>query len=75
MRAPILAFSVDDDPIAPKRRVQALHAMFTRTTVEQRNVVPRDLGAKAIGHLGFFLAAFKKSLWRDSLDWLRRRGG
>src|SRR5262249_32236602 len=73
-RAPILAYSGDDDPIAPRALVQKLHAMFTRTTVERRHVVPREVGANAIGHVGFFAAALKKTLWRDSLDWLRSRG-
>jgi len=71
VRAPILAWSLADDPIAPDYRVRALHAMFTRTTVEHRHVAPADLGAKSIGHVGFFVAAHKRSLWRDSLDWMR----
>jgi predicted alpha/beta hydrolase len=72
-RAPVLAWSVDDDPIAPEHRVRALHALFARTTVEHRHVVPRAVGVKAIGHVGWFVAAFKRTLWRDSLEWMRTK--
>ena len=72
-RAPVLAWSIEDDPIAPEHRVRALHALFARTTVEHRHVVPAAVGAKAIGHVGWFVAAFKRTLWRDSLEWMRTK--
>jgi predicted alpha/beta hydrolase len=70
-RGPVLAFSFDDDERAPEACVRALHAYFRQAPVEYRHVRPADLGAKGIGHVGFFRSQFKQSLWKDSLDWLR----
>jgi predicted alpha/beta hydrolase len=68
---PVLAYSFEDDVRAPPSCVAALHALFARAQVEHRRIDPTTLEARAIGHVGFFFAKFKHSLWRDSLEWLR----
>ncbi|HRC58875.1 MAG TPA: alpha/beta fold hydrolase [Kofleriaceae bacterium] len=69
--APLLAYSFEDDGRAPERCVRALHRYFTGTTVEHRHVTPAEIGSKSIGHVGFFRAQHKATLWKDSLQWLR----
>jgi predicted alpha/beta hydrolase len=34
---------------------------------------PHEVGAKAIGHFGFFRERFRDSLWREAADWLERQ--
>ena len=68
---PLLAYSFDDDVRAPERCVRALHRYFTGATVEHRHVSPPTIGAKNIGHVGFFRAQHKATLWKESLQWLR----
>jgi predicted alpha/beta hydrolase len=67
---PVRAYSFADDDRAPEKCVRALHAYYEKTKVDHRHVDPKDFGGK-IGHVGFFLAKFKESLWRESLEWLR----
>jgi predicted alpha/beta hydrolase len=74
LRAPILAFSFADDHRAPATNVRALHSRFKRSRVTLRDVAPETLGVTAIGHIGFFLSAHRKTLWKESLDWLRTEG-
>jgi predicted alpha/beta hydrolase len=68
---PLLAYSFGDDERAPERCVRELHGYFKRTRVEFRHVTPASLGAKGVGHVGFFRPQFKHSLWKESLDWLQ----
>ncbi|HEU4410296.1 MAG TPA: alpha/beta fold hydrolase [Polyangiaceae bacterium] len=68
---PVLAYSFEDDERAPEACVRALHGYFKKTEVEFRHVRPAALGVKGIGHVGFFRAQFKHTLWKESLDWLR----
>ena len=68
-RGPIRAYSFADDDRAPERCVRALHELFASAAVEYRHVEP--VGGKSIGHVGFFRSTFKRTLWRESLDWLR----
>lgn len=73
-RGPVLAYSFADDVRAPERCVRALHEKFTRSSVEFRHVDPGSLGVEHIGHVGFFRAQFKHTLWKASLAWLRAHG-
>ncbi|HEU4536854.1 MAG TPA: alpha/beta fold hydrolase, partial [Polyangiaceae bacterium] len=68
---PVRAYSFEDDERAPEACVRALHKYFKRTEVDFRHVRPAELGVKGIGHVGFFRAQFKHTLWKESLDWLR----
>lgn len=35
---------------------------------------PADVGAKSIGHFGFFSERHRGTLWQEALDWLRGAG-
>ena len=46
---------------------------FEASMLDWRHLRPRDLGVGAIGHFGFFRGKFKRLLWQETVDWLRRR--
>lgn len=73
IRAPMLALAFEDDAIATRRTVPPLLSWYTRAPIELRWHSPREAGARAIGHHGFFSARFRDSLWREAVDWLEAR--
>ena len=70
MRAPVRAYAITDDAFAPLPAVEALGRLYPNARWETRRVAPRDVGAKALGHFGFFRERFRDSLWREAADWL-----
>lgn len=66
---PLLAFSFDDDPIAPPRAVDALHAQFGGP-VTRRHLLPRELGVPRLGHFEFLRAGVAPALWEELAAWL-----
>jgi predicted alpha/beta hydrolase len=73
LRVPLRAYAISDDPFAPLGAVEALAALYPNCAWETRQVAPRELGVKALGHFGFFRERFRDSLWRESADWLENR--
>jgi predicted alpha/beta hydrolase len=69
LEVPLLAYSIADDWIAPRRAVDALHASYTNCRVVRRHLSPRDLGVARIGHLGLLRPAHA-SVWEDIAGWL-----
>jgi predicted alpha/beta hydrolase len=67
VRAPILSYSFEDDPIITAPAIDSLHGFYRNARVERRHVRP----AARTGHFGFFAEASRDSLWREALDWLR----
>ena len=67
VRAPILSYSFEDDPIITAPAIDSLHGFYRNARVERRHVRPLH----RIGHFGFFAEASRDSLWREALDWLR----
>jgi predicted alpha/beta hydrolase len=63
----------DDALIAPKRAVQAIASWYGSTDKEHRHIHPKVIGAKAIGHFGFFRESFRETLWQEALAWLKAR--
>ena len=72
--APIRAYSIADDGFAPANAVESLLALYPAAPTELRRVTPRELGAEAIGHFGFFRERVRESLWREAADWLSAQG-
>ncbi len=60
----------DDAFYAPPRAVQALARKYRNAHVELSQLTPAALGARTIGHFGFF-RKFMVPAWHDSADWLR----
>jgi predicted alpha/beta hydrolase len=71
-RAPLRAYSIADDRFAPRAAVEALLELLPSASSEIRRIAPGDVGAKSIGHFGFFREPFRDSLWREAADWLAR---
>jgi predicted alpha/beta hydrolase len=72
LSAPLLSYVAADDHYAPAASVEALLGYFTAAPSELRVVRPEDVGARSIGHFGFFRDRFEATLWRDAADWLAR---
>ena len=73
--APLLVLGFSDDPIATPAAVDALLASYTGTHPEQRWTRPSEVGARSLGHHGFFRERYRDSLWRPTLDWVDARCG
>lgn len=73
VRAPLRAYAISDDPFAPRTAVAALLELYPNARGEVRELHPREVGAKRLGHFGFFREAFRDSLWREAADWLENR--
>lgn len=69
-RHPLMALCIGDDPWAPRPAVDLLCAGFTATRPEVVAIAPADVGAKAIGHFGFFRDEHRDRLWTPAVDWL-----
>jgi predicted alpha/beta hydrolase len=73
VRAPLLALSFSDDPIATPRAVEALLALYPNAAIERRPITPAQARVRRIGHHGFFAERHRESLWRATLDWIDAR--
>jgi predicted alpha/beta hydrolase len=71
-RVPVLSFSFEDDPIAPRRAVDALHAEFGGQVV-RRHLTPGELGVRRLGHFEFLRPGVAPALWEEMADWLEAR--
>ena len=70
--APIVGYAIADDPFAPPAAVEALLGFYAAARTQVRVVRPADVGARAIGHFGFFRARFEPTLWREAAVFLAR---
>lgn len=69
---PVLGFSFEDDPIAPRRAVDVLHEQFGGA-VTRRHFAPRDLGVRRLGHFEFLRPGVAPALWEEIASWLEVR--
>lgn len=65
------ALCVSDDPWATRPAVELLCAGFTSIRPEIVTVTPAEAGADRIGHLGFFRAEHRDTLWRGAAEWIQ----
>jgi predicted alpha/beta hydrolase len=72
VRLPILSISFTDDEMMSDRSIHSLHALYRNAYVEYRRIAPRDIGAKRIGHFGFFRQQFEGKLWTEVSTWLAK---
>ncbi len=69
--APILAWSVDDDPWGTAASVDDMMGRYPN--VERRHLVPAEVGMDAIGHMGAFRPGAKQ-IWAQVAEWFRGQG-
>jgi predicted alpha/beta hydrolase len=70
LTAPMQAISLEDDDYAPRQAVDWLHTHYVNAAVERIHLMPRELGAKTVGHFGFFRSAFQDSAWPQVTSFL-----
>lgn len=64
------ALSFSDDPWATRPAVEMLCSGFSAIQPEVLTVNPADVGAKRIGHFGFFRPDHRDTLWRGAAEWI-----
>jgi len=69
----IRSISFGNDRAAPGTAVDALHAMYTRATVERVHIEPSAAESEKIGHFGFFRLPADHEHWRQAVQWLAQR--
>lgn len=72
MDIPILSLAFKDDLLAPLENINHLLRFFESADCEIKQIKPSDVGAKHIGHTGFFKEKFKDSLWLDALYFMKK---
>ena len=70
VRQPITAVLFTDDKMAHRRGVEAIHRLYTGTSVRHLNLHPKDVGAASVGHFDFFHTRTGPKGWAHSLGWL-----
>lgn len=65
-RAPILAYSIDDDSWGTRESVNSM--MRAYPNVERRHLVPATHGLAELGHFGYFRPS-AAGLWEDVVQW------
>lgn len=69
---PVLALGFDDDDFAPRPAIDAFLRELASADIDYRHISPEAVGAKRIGHFGFFRAAFESSLWPEVTSFVDR---
>ena len=67
VRTPIVSLSFCDDEMMSLRNTQSIHGFYSGAPRTMKRIAPQDVGAKRIGHFGFFRPAYEGSLWRQHL--------
>jgi predicted alpha/beta hydrolase len=68
--APVMAYSVDDDPWGTARSVDAMMSAYP--DVQRRHLRPAEHGLARLGHFGFFRRS-SAALWPETFAWLAAR--
>ena len=68
-RGAMRALCLSDDPWATRAAVELLCSGFTSIEPEIITITPANLST--IGHLGFFRAEHRDTLWRDAAEWIQ----
>ncbi len=69
------AVAIADDRYAPPRAVAALAGLYRAAEREVVTLRPDDVGARAIGHFGWFRRHVRDTLWADARRWLLAAAG
>jgi predicted alpha/beta hydrolase len=71
-RGALRALSFSDDPWATRPAVELLCAGFTSIRPDIDTITPAEIGARKIGHFGFFRPEHRDTLWRGAAEWLQK---
>ncbi|HEV2673147.1 MAG TPA: alpha/beta fold hydrolase [Aliidongia sp.] len=64
---PIVSLSFTDDEFMSARNTEALHGSYSGAPRRMKRLAPAEVGARRIGHFGFFRRDFEDTLWRCHL--------
>lgn len=64
---PIVSLSFTDDEFMSAKNTESLHGFYTGAQRTMKRIAPQDIGARHIGHFGFFRHRFADSLWQKAL--------
>ena len=67
VRTPITSLSFADDEMMSLANTESIHGFYAGAPRKMKRLAPQDVGARRIGHFGFFRSAFEASLWREHL--------
>ena len=67
VRSPIVSLSFADDELMSLANTESIHSFYSAAPRTMKRIAPQDIGARRIGHFGFFRSAFEASLWRQHL--------
>jgi predicted alpha/beta hydrolase len=67
VRTPIVSLSFSDDEMMSLRNTESIHGFYSGAQRKMKRIAPQDIGARRIGHFGFFRSAYEASLWRTHL--------
>lgn len=70
LTAPVLAIGLSDDPWATPHAIDHMVRGFTKAPVTRLTLTPAEAGVARIGHLNFFRAEHRATLWPKVTDWL-----
>lgn len=70
VRTPMLSLSFTDDEMMSAKGIKSLHGLYANAPVEYRRIAPGEVGARHIGHFGFFRPQFEQTLWPLVPQWL-----
>ncbi len=63
----MVLWGFSDDDLAPEVNIAHLAGFYSNASCKLEIVSPAELGARAIGHTGFFREPFRDDLWRKAL--------
>ncbi|MDN3922302.1 alpha/beta hydrolase family protein [Roseateles violae] len=70
LATPMLSLAFTDDEFMSRRNTESLHGFYAGARPELRRIAPADIGARRIGHFGFFRKNFEPTLWPQVPAWL-----
>jgi len=70
VRLPLLVLGFDDDPWANPSAIDILVRPLEGARLDRRRIAPRDVGLRAIGHMGFFRKQCADRVWPQVGEWL-----
>lgn len=70
-RAPLLSLSFEDDEYMSARNTASLHGFYTNARTEHQRLAPHEVGARRIGHFGFFRETSRHALWPRVTHWIQ----
>lgn len=71
IKVPTLFYSFSDDNYSPPAAVANLINSFSGAQITHRQIAPKDMEMKSLGHFGFFKKTMPESAWMHVLQWMK----